>query len=327
MVALPSMLSHTLVAFTIEFDNEFERLMPHRTARHGGTPNAPWLVSMAMWSNFMRFVPEEGIALREIQGLTGKQWVERMAKWWGYVIVDKGVVRPSAGGRRAQEIWRPLAGAIEKRWEERFGHAKIDTLREALAAVVMQFDVGLPEYLPVLEYGLFTPTGRTAGVAVNLAALLSQVLLAFTLDFESESEVSLAICANVVRLVHDDGVRLRELPRVSGVSKEAIRTAVGWLEKRGLLKVEARLARLTAKGREAREDYLRRVGEVEKAWRVRYGDAAILELRESLEALPCDLLFRGMEPYPEGWRAVIPRPDVLPDFPMVLHRGGFPDGS
>jgi hypothetical protein len=34
-----------------------------------------------------------------------------------------------------------------------------------------------------------------------------------------------------------------------------------------------------------------------------------------------------VEPYPEGWRASVPRPEVLPDFPMVLHRGGFPDGS
>ena len=35
----------------------------------------------------------------------------------------------------------------------------------------------------------------------------------------------------------------------------------------------------------------------------------------------------GLEPYPDGWRAKVPRSEVLPHYPTVLHRGGFPDGS
>ena len=66
MIPLHALLSHALVAFTIEFDNEFERRMPHRTTQGGGSPGDPWLVSMAMWSNFMRLVPEDGIAGREL---------------------------------------------------------------------------------------------------------------------------------------------------------------------------------------------------------------------------------------------------------------------
>jgi hypothetical protein len=38
-------------------------------------------------------------------------------------------------------------------------------------------------------------------------------------------------------------------------------------------------------------------------------------------------LFRGLEPYPDGWRASLRRPNTLPHYPMILHRGGFPDGS
>jgi len=30
---------------------------------------------------------------------------------------------------------------------------------------------------------------------------------------------------------------------------------------------------------------------------------------------------------PEGWRASAPRPEMLPHFSIVLHRGGYPDGS
>jgi hypothetical protein len=36
---------------------------------------------------------------------------------------------------------------------------------------------------------------------------------------------------------------------------------------------------------------------------------------------------RGLEPYPDGWRAKVRRLEVLPYYPMVLHRGGYPDGS
>ena len=29
----------------------------------------------------------------------------------------------------------------------------------------------------------------------------------------------------------------------------------------------------------------------------------------------------------DGWRAAVPKPETLPHYPMLLHRGGFPDGS
>lgn len=39
------------------------------------------------------------------------------------------------------------------------------------------------------------------------------------------------------------------------------------------------------------------------------------------------VLFGGLEPYPGNWRASVRRPATLPYFPVVLHRGGYPDGS
>jgi hypothetical protein len=60
-------------------------------------------------------------------------------------------------------------------------------------------------------------------------------------------------------------------------------------------------------------------------------------LREALERLTGEPaaeismgispLFRGLEPYPDGWRAPVRKAGTLPHYPMVLHRGGFPDGS
>jgi hypothetical protein len=71
----------------------------------------------------------------------------------------------------------------------------------------------------------------------GLPSLLSKVLLVFTLDFERETGRSLAISANVIRILSDSGVRVRELPRLSGVLKEAIKMAVGFLGKRGYIAI------------------------------------------------------------------------------------------
>jgi hypothetical protein len=84
---LTALLSHVLVAFTVEFDNEFEHRMPHRTTMGGGQ-SGPWLASMAMYSNLLRLVPESGITVGELerQACTPKLPLRGMERW-GYVLV------------------------------------------------------------------------------------------------------------------------------------------------------------------------------------------------------------------------------------------------
>jgi len=338
---LPALLSHALVAFTIEFDNEFERRVPHGTTRSKATSlrGTPWLVSMVMWSNFMRFVREGGTSMRELKTLTGltkdalSRWVDRMEKWWGYVVVDRreDVVRPSAGGLNAQEVWRPLFGVIETRWEGRFGRDVIASLRENLQMLADSLDLPLPEYVPVMGYGLFSRAlfwkASAPASGQPLTALLSNVLLAFALEYERDWGLSLAISANILQLLSAEGVPVRDLPKLSGVSKEGIKMALGFLEKGNYLVVETRLARLTAKGIAAQARYRERLREIETGWESQFGQDTIAKVRESLESLPVELLLLGVEPYPDGWRASVPRRVTLPHFPMVLHRGGFPDGA
>ena len=35
----------------------------------------------------------------------------------------------------------------------------------------------------------------------------------------------------------------------------------------------------------------------------------------------------AIEPQEENWRARVPPPRLLPHYPMILHRGGYPDGA
>ena len=53
------------------------------------------------------------------------------------------VIRATPKGRHAQELWRPLFHAIEKRWRARFGEDRIDQLQESLATLISRIDTEL----------------------------------------------------------------------------------------------------------------------------------------------------------------------------------------
>ena len=250
----------------------------------------------------------------------------------------------TAAGRKAGEIWRPLAAEVEGRWTSRFGPDIVASLREALGAVREQFDppLALPRYLPVVyptqngkaEVPVSSGTDRDDGA--DLSVLLSQVLLRFTIDFEDESRISLPISANTLRVLDAAGVRVRDLPPLTGVSKEANSMALGFLERRGCVVLEpdpsgarGQVIRLTGKGLKAQDKYRRLLRETEERWDRQFGSDAVARLRASLEQVLGDdaLLREGMQPYPDGWRASARTPATLPHYPMVLHRGGYPDGS
>ena len=283
---------------------------------------------------------------------------------WGYINVapdpndqrpkpppSAWLIRPTAAGRKAQEIWQPLLAVIEKRWQQRFGNGDIGELRKSLLALVNQLDPNLPDCLPILGYGLFSrqPAKQRQKplqpmhddtASLSLPSLLSKVLLAFAIEFESESDVSLAVCANVLRLAGADATPLRDLPRLAGVSKESIAMAMTFLTKRRYAVVKTaspgsrmKMIELTPLGHRARNTYFQLLPAIEHRWQAQFGEEIIRTVRNSLGRLADEHatnpspLFRGLEPYPDGWRAAVSRPEGLPHYPMVLHRGGYPDGS
>lgn len=72
--------------------------------------------------------------------------------------------------------------------------------------------------------------------------------------------------------------------------------------------------------------------EIEDSWRTRFGADTFYQLKKALfeivrDGSPSSPLLKGLQPYPDCWRAKIPQPSTLPHYPMVLHRGGYPDGS
>lgn len=162
----------------------------------------------------------------------------------------------------------------------------------------------------------------------DLSALLSQVLIAFTLDFDRELEArrtasssnepapSLAMWANVLRFIGEDGVEVRRLPALSGISKSVTHTMVACLARHGWVTVEARGATkganvlvLTPRGRELAMVWKSAATDVERKWSERYGSQTAETLRFALETVVSHL------------------GGTLAHYPMATpHRGGTPTG-
>jgi methyltransferase (TIGR00027 family) len=367
---LAALLSQALVAFTIEFDNESEHQIQHRTT-HGPAAGSrgPWLVSQAMWANFMQFVPPSGVPLRNVSALADITNLPGLQRW-GYVTAGPDpadgrakpprrdwVVHPTAAAQRAQHIWRPLTAEIEQRWRSRFGADHIAALTAALRGLASQTGLVLPPYLPVVgvypsDHGSWLAAGQQASGAqdASLPTLLSQVLLAFAIDVERESPLSMVVSAGALRVLSTSPVRVADVPPRAGLSREAISGALGLLERGGYAVVEpdpaasrGKVARLTARGQRAQEDHHRLAGAVEQRWRDRFGVQCVTALASALRGLFAgqggqQRIAAGLVPYPGGWRAHPPYLSqteamladpaaALPHYPMVSHRGGFPDGS
>ena len=251
-VPLSTLLSQALVALTIELDNEFER----RFDEAGGGAR---VTSLVMWSNLLRFVGD-GIAVGELPAAVGlqKSRVSRARRRGALAVrlCDPGTPRGSAKERRdgygsargLEDDWvvrltpcrspggGDLAGAPELRSRRVGARGSVPPgsrgSRKRCASWSTTTDLALPEYLPIVgsSNGMalelpIAEKGRQPTADLPLVALLAQALMAYTVEFEARSALSLALGANVVRVLDEDGVLVRELPSRSGVSKEAVAMA------------------------------------------------------------------------------------------------------
>lgn len=341
---LSTLLSQVLVAYTIEVDGDFEAVMPHRTAltRAARAPaQGPWLTSLAMWANFLRYVPEGGIAVGELSVRAGIRKLETAGMTrWGYVTLEDGMLRPTRAGAAAARLWAPIEKRVESRWRARLGDNALGTLRSAIAGSVGDIRSVGPDYLPVVGYGLWTAEQLRADrdpteQSDSLSAVLSRALTVIAVGFERESSVSLALAANVLRVLDADGTPVSDVATSAGVAKEITQVSLGYLEKRGLIVMQgsgrAKIAMVSDAGSAAQEVTERRLGEL---------DASFEPARAPLEHILAsrEAMVETLTPRPDAWRAssgyaaqtrrmlADPR-SALPHFPIVTHRGGYPDGS
>jgi hypothetical protein len=104
-------------------------------------------LSLAMWENCMRWLPEEGITVAELTARARTETDLAGMVRWGYVTVEGltratprrppqgAVVRPTRRGLAAAEAWDELQGEIERRWGERFGVDAVTEIRASLVAL------------------------------------------------------------------------------------------------------------------------------------------------------------------------------------------------
>jgi hypothetical protein len=344
---VPTLLSHALVAMTIGLDNELEQRMGHMTnlgRRRGLSAEGPWLVSWSTWANLLRFIPPEGISLQDLRRRPGVSKRHLGGKnpgviRWGYVTLSGGAVRPTSQLREASETIFPLLpDLVETKWADHLGARKVGQLKELLGELLCQVDQELPHYLPQVDNLMWTRWGPSAPREeaigdLKLVDRLAQALLLYTLQHESASEIPLTMAANLMRVIDDEGTPKADLVRRSGISKEAMAFLTGWRQRPRLIVESARTVMLTDAGRSAKTDYETLLRTIEHLWAKQFGGDVTRRLRSALEQVVVDeTLDRSplaqLVKAPEGcWRSWVRTAETLPHFPMILHRGGFPDGS
>ena len=113
----------------------------------------------------------------------------------------------------AREGWEPLPTTVEDRWRKRFGDEAAGGLREALEAIQRQLEVELPGGLVDVRWRRRPFPSRTRGPVsgLPLPTLLSQLLVAFAIEFEPRSDAPLALCANTIRVLTVSYTHLKEI--------------------------------------------------------------------------------------------------------------------
>lgn len=355
----------------MECDNEFERAILASAGMDFATwkANRPpvFLVSVAMWANYLRHLAQD-LAVRDLAARAGDNdaAIHRTLnglRRWRYVTVEPApqgrrsrlddLVRLTAAGRRCVRVWQPLPDLVEARWRRRLGDRTVSELRHRLAALLADRGDHWPYCMPIVSSRreMFSEPTRAvyAGPAVDrpLLALLSQALLAFTLEFERESPMPLPVAGNALRVLSpqgapERGTALRDLPQHAGISAAATAQSLTLLRRHGLAVVAAdttgqrragRRVHLTRSGAAAQEDARKLVLRIERRWHRRFGAAAVTATHHALDRVIGDgspgkpPLAAALAAPPGTWRSAAPTPTTLPHHPMPLGRGGWPDGA
>jgi hypothetical protein len=213
-------------------------------------------------------------------------WIEEQKLGRG-----RTAVRLTARGLDVATRWKTLAVAAEADWRKQAGGNDSDRLRDSLQELVAALPLEHPHY--PAGYGPadasitggngvdWKPVPRSSRDSVSdlsLAALISQLLVAFAIDYEQKSPVALSLSMSIVMRIPADGRPLRGMGHSAGVSA---------LVRHGFLRLgdaqgETRV-HLTPRGNAVQAAHEKRIQEVETEWSHRFGAESIASLRLSLE--------------------------------------------
>ncbi|MGH9405071.1 MAG: hypothetical protein ACRD3D_04445 [Terriglobia bacterium] len=252
--------------------------------------------SLNYWANLLRALDEAGIDRRELPAMVRLSkravrsrilqsvrngWVEelRAGRSWA-------TVRLTSGGSDIAAGWKSLQDAAEERWQATIGVERTARLRGALEKLVSALPLEYPHY--PAGYGAADPsiTGgngrdwtavpRARGDTVShlpLSALISEVIVAFAMEYEEKSPVALLLSTTITNRIPPQGTPLGEFGNAAGIAA---------LQRHGFVRVLGEAATLTRKGRAVNEAYAERISAVEGDWLDRFGDDTVTSLRRLL---------------------------------------------
>jgi len=348
--------------FTIEFDNEAEQPPPAPHHQPRGRPGprrrAPrsygWL-SLAMWEK----LHAARYRRAHHRWRSRSPGPHRVPTWtamrrWGYITIDGTAQEGSQPAARAlapccarqrRACGRERSGCRCPVLSSSAGMSASAPISSAacevsLTGMVSRLDPGLPDCLPILGPALLSQgpdprlPPRSVGTGAGGDAASGLAVPGPAVPSPSSTSVkpgcpwrSPPTCW---RVLGTDGTRLRDLPALTGTSKESVRWALGILTRGDLAAEEPDPARQPGQGSpgspprgiDAQRLYHELTSEIERRWHDRFTPAMTVALRASLEPLAAGQpppLSGGLEPYPDKLARLGPTARTsLPHFPMVL---------
>jgi hypothetical protein len=261
------------------------------------------LPSLDGWANLLRVLDAGGVRRRELPTLLrlSKRAVSSRVSaaarrgWIDEPASDgaNALIRLTGRGADVVAQWKPVARAGEARWREQVGSDRATAVLTALGTVVATFPLEHPHY--PASYGTVDASitggpgedwkpvprqGNNTVAGLSMCALISQALVAFSIDYERLSPVPLSVTASILRRVPRAGAPLRDIGASAHLST---------MSRHGFVYVDGDGDRatvyLTAKGHAVSSAFEGRVEAVEHAWRQRFGAEAVSNLRQALEDL------------------------------------------
>lgn len=267
--------------------------------------------TLDLWANLLRAIGQAGIDrsgtersgiersdLPEVLRLSKRAVRTRLATaarhgWIEERKLGRGraTVQLTERGSDVAARWKLIEASAEKAWCEQAGPERADRLGAALRKVVAALPLEHPHY--PASYGA-ADASITGGNGVDwkavprlrsntvsdlaLSALVSQVLVAFAMEYEERSPVALSLSTSVIARIPAEGRPLRGMGHSGGVSA---------LVRHGFLRVGSdhgkELVYLTPKGHAVSAAHDERIHAIEMEWNNRFGAESMAELRSALE--------------------------------------------